>query len=171
VQKTRLLSLALDAEGQDVPASGDEERGDLLCDILRCPLPAQASGANGPLAATGGSHPTLRSVHGPPIRELLAAPDADVSVLRQIKEYAKTLGARTESEIEKDVFLAIYFAAIAGARVFHGEHITEHTDEDLSRFFRGFADAAWMTTNPAELFEKAAACCGGASSHDNDHAK
>ena len=153
-QKTRLLSFALDARNQEPSRSGDEERGDLLCDILRCPLPAPGSGADLSLAATGAAHSTLRLVQGPPIRDLLGAPETDVSVLRRIKDYAKALGARAESEVEKDVFLAIYFAAIAAARVCQGERITEHTHKDLLRFFGDFVNARWMTTDLTQLFRR-----------------
>ena len=170
-QKTRLLSLALDADGQDAPASSDDERGDLLCDILRCPLPAQGMKSSACPPPRRRLHSTLSLVHGPPIRALLASPETDVTVLRRIKECAKTLGSRTESDVEEDVFLAIYFAAIAAARVFHGERITDHTDEDLARFLADFAGAEWMTTNLADLFDKAAACCRGASQDNHNRAE
>ena len=154
-QKTRLLSLALGADERAASPSADEERGDLLCDILRCPLPAQGMGPDALPPATCGSHSTLHLVHGPPIRHLLGSSETDVSVLRRIKDYAKALGSRSESEVEKDVFLAIYFAAIAAARVCQGERITEHTHKDLLRFFGDFVNARWMTTDLTELFRRA----------------
>jgi hypothetical protein len=166
-QKTKLFSLALDADERAASTSGDEERGDLLCDILRCPLPAQDLEFGACPRTMRRSHSTLSLVYGPPMRDLLDSPETDVSILRRIKEYAKALGSRAELDVEEDVFFAIYFAAIAAARVFHGERITDHTDEDLAGFLADFALAGWMRANLAVLFKKAAACCreGSANSH------
>lgn len=154
-QKTRLLSLALNADDQEASPGGEEERGDLLCDILRCPLPNGGFVLDVRSLGTRTSHPTLRFVCGPPIQELLQAPETDVSVLRRIKEYAKVLGTRAESGVEKDVFLAVYFAAIAAAMVSHSERITEHSDDDLAQFFDCFARAPWISTDVAGLFKRA----------------
>lgn len=167
-QKTGLLSLALDANSQEARLSDDERRGDLLCDVLRCPLAGYDSGSD----ASPDTERSQRSgpplVCGPSIRELLGTPETDVSILRHIKEYGKALGARARPEVEKDVFLAVYFAAIAAALAFRGERITEHTDKDLSRFFRDFANAEWMTTDLTRLFEKAAECCREVERADNN---
>ena len=97
----------------------------------------------------------LRSVVGPPIGELLKDPKTSVAVLKEIKQYAKARGIQAASEREKDVFLAIYFAAIAGALAYHGEHITEHADTDLARFFGHYVSAEWMPSSLRELFGRA----------------
>ena len=170
-QKTRLLSIALNTDDQETSPSGEEKRGDLLCDILRRPLPNRGFGFDGRSPGTCTSDLTLPSVCGPPIRELLGASDTDVSVLRRIKEYAKKAGAHVESEVEKDVFLAVYFAAIAAALAFRGERITEHADENLAHFFADFAVAGWMTTDLAGLFDRAVPCCQEAKKADGNCAE
>ena len=90
------------------------------------------------------------------MRELLLDPKTEVAVLRRIKEYAKTMGQKAATEIEKDVFLAIYFAAIAAAELLHSQRISEHPDTDLARFLEFFARASWMPTELAGLLSKAA---------------
>lgn len=148
-QKTRLLSLGLEPDRPATMPDGDEQRGDLLCDILRRPLPP-------PLAEHGPPSPALRAIAGPPLRELLLDSKTDVAELRGVKEYAKTMGQKASTEVEKDVYLAVYFAAIAAARLFHSDRITEHSDTDLARFLEFFARQPWMPTILVGLFTEAA---------------
>lgn len=158
-QKTRLLHLALGPSDPGAPRSEDEERGDLLHDILRCSLPLRGGLHEGSGAAATTSCRGLRSVVGPPIGELLQNPKTSVAVLKEIKRYAKARGTQAASDREKDVFLAIYFAAIAAALVFHAQRITEHFEGNLARFLRSFANAAWIPADLADLFRKARASC------------
>lgn len=157
-QKTRLLSLGLEPDRPAASADADEQRGDLLCDLLRCPLPAQpaeqgASSVVGEKRSFAGG-----AVMGPRLDELLLDPSTDLAVLRRVKEYAKSLGKGAESDVQKDAFLTIYFAAIAAAVVFHEGRITEHSDQDLRYFFDFFAEVTWMPITLAGLFARAAPC-------------
>ena len=155
-QKSRLLGFALAADKPPATSDANERRGDLFCDLLRCSLPAHEVPDNSDVPTTNGSRGGLGSIFGPSIRELLLDRQTDVATLQRVKEYTKMLGRDAGSDIEKDVFLAIYFAAIAGAMVFHGERITGHSDQDLRRFFGSFASAPWMPTELAGLFSRAA---------------
>jgi len=119
-QKTRLLSFALEPEASSTPPNANDAKGDLLCDILRCPLPV----AEHPPGATKGVPQGFRSVLGPSLGQLLSDPEIDIAVLRHIKEYAKALGRDARSDTDKDVFLAIYFAAIAAGLTFHSQRIS-----------------------------------------------
>ncbi len=154
-QKTRLLSLALERDNPAAAPNEDEQKGDLLRDILRCALPLER-----PAQSTAvGCHPSnggLRTVAGPPLGELLQDRATDLAVLQRIKEYAKALGKNAKSGVERDVFLAVYFAAIAAARVFHNQRITEHADEMLAGFLHLHAQAAWMPADLAGLLARAA---------------
>jgi hypothetical protein len=155
-QKTRLLSLGLEPEQPAATPDKDEQRGDLLCDILRHSLPLHGPGQEAPPVIAGQSCSAFWSIAGLPLRELLLDPKTDIAVLRRIKEYAKTLGQKAGSEVGKDVFLAIYLAAIASAMVFHDKYITEHSEQDLRQFFGFFARASWMPRYLVELFDKRA---------------
>ena len=159
-QKTRLLDLALGPPDLSEPGNEDEERGDLLHDILRCSLPLRAGSCEGLSAAAMTSCQGLSSVVGPPIGELLPDQGTSVAVLKEIKQYAKARGSQATSEREKDVFLAIYCAAIAAALTYYGERITEHLDRDVTRFFAHYASAGWIPSNLRELFQRAVHGCG-----------
>jgi hypothetical protein len=97
---------------------------------------------------TDASSLGLRTVLGPPLGEVLQDPKSDVMVLRQIKDHAKRLGEHASSIAEKDVFLAVYFAAIASALTLHNARITRHSNQDLARFLALYGQAAWI---PADL--------------------
>jgi hypothetical protein len=157
-QKTRLLSLALERDNPAAAPNEDEQKGDLLRDILRCALPLETPAPN----TAVGLGPTcggLRTVAAPPLGELLRERTTELVVLQRIKEYAKALGKNAKSGIERDVFLAVYFAAIAAARVSRQECITAHTDEDLTQSLRFYAKVAWMPSNLKDLLVKAAEGC------------
>jgi hypothetical protein len=154
-QKTRLLSLALEPEPSDPPLDEDEEKGDLLCDILRCPLPP----AEHVPCATRVAPQAFQSVFRPSLGQLLTDPETDVTVLRQIKDYAKALGGSAGSDAQKRVSLAVYFTAIARALTSHRKRITGHSDEDLVQFFNTYAHTEWMRVDLRELFAKALEDC------------
>ena len=151
-QKTRLLRVGLEPVAPPDEPNMDEARGDLLCDILRQSLPIAP---HEPQTASHTYH-QLQSALGPSLGQLLTNPETDIATLRQIKEYAKTLGKQAQSDTESNVSLAVYFAAIASTLVFCGQCITEHKARDLTRFFNHFALVAWMRADLRELFVKAA---------------
>lgn len=154
-QKTRLLSFALKPIERTDELEKDEERGDLLCDILRCSLPVtqHLSGARKDVPQG------FLSIFGSSLGELLCDPKTDIAVLRQVKEYAKDCGRTAGSDVEKEVFLALYSAAIAAAWISHGTKITEHADCDLLQFFTTYASAAWIPEDLLRLFCDAAKGC------------
>lgn len=147
-QKTRLLNLALEAVASDAPGNADEAKGDLLCDILRCPLPPTEHPSDITRGAATGFGPTP----GPSLGQLLNDPRTDVAVLRRIKDYTKVRGKRAGSDVEKDVFLAVYFAAIAAALVFHDKRITGHSSIDLAEFLALFGETQWIPADLRRLF-------------------
>lgn len=151
-QKTRLLGLGLEPIKPACRPDPDEERGDLLCDILRCPLPP----ANHPSGIRKGAAAGLGSALGRSLGQLLTDPKTDVPVLRRIKEYAKVRGRRAGSEVERDAFLAVYFVAIASALVFHDKRVTEHSDKHMAEFLSFFGETSWIPADLRRLFHMAA---------------
>lgn len=153
--KRHLLGIGLEPEKPATSFDGNERRGDLLCDILRSPLPMESAEriASSPRVA----NPALafRSVTGPPLRELLLDPKTEVSVLRRVKEYAKTMGQKATTEVEKDVYLAIYFAAIAAAWAYHGARITRHSDTEVGQFLVHYVSVKWVPSSLQQVFQKA----------------
>jgi hypothetical protein len=155
-QKIRLLNLGLESDRPAASPDADEQKGDLLCDLLRCPFLVQLSEQDASSAVGEKLSPAGGAIMGPRLSELLLDPTTDLAVLRRVKEYAKSLGKDAGSDVQKDAFLTLYFAAIAAAVVLHEGRITEHSDQDLRYFFGFFAQVTWMPITLAGLFVRAA---------------
>lgn len=158
-QKTRLLKLSLDVDASEDNYTQREKRADLLYDTLSSSLPIDKSVVDLLPVLLKGVCQKLRSVAGEPLENLLLNPNTDISILNEIKEYAKKEGTSTESEVEKDVFLAIYCAAVGSSLVFHNKKITQHSYKDLEEFFRSLSKKGWMPEDLVELFKKAQVYC------------
>ncbi|MFC1652480.1 hypothetical protein ACFL3F_02060 [Planctomycetota bacterium] len=65
------------------------------------------------------------------------------------------MGQHAESEVAKDVYLVIYFVAIATALIRHHTQISQHNDQDLQRFFETYQETPWMLPELKQLFAKA----------------
>lgn len=154
-QKTRLLELgftAPEADGEDDP---NELRRDRLYEIISHPIPASDTRTQTLPPTLHGLSDELVSVAGHPIGKLLQNPETNLPTLKRIKDYAKDKGGLAESDIDQDVFMSLYFAAIASALAFHSQIISQHTQENLQAFLKTFQSKPWMLKELAELYEKA----------------
>jgi hypothetical protein len=88
---------------------------------------------------------------------MIMDPQTSVEVLKQIKDSAKESGATARDKVERDVALAVYFAAIASALVCHGVKISQHTDGKLKKAFGAWIQRPWLPGDVRELFQKAMA--------------
>ena len=158
-QKTRLLSLGRSSKAFETSVDLEEKKADLLYDILTRTLPVDQSIVDSLPPALRSLSGKLRSVAGEPLRELLKNPKTDISVIKKIKFYAKESGASSKSKAESDIFLAIYYAAIASALLFHNKKITQHLHEDLEMFFLSFTKKSWVPEDLKILFNKAYEHC------------
>src|SRR4030066_397591 len=86
--------------------------------------------------------------------DLSRDPTTDIATIKKIKQYAKESGTSTDSKDEKDVFLAVYYAAIASALIFHYMKITQHSYIDLERFFDSFTKKDWILNELISLFTR-----------------
>jgi hypothetical protein len=124
------------------------------------PLPDPEASSQNSDESASGICPPLRCIAGPPIGEVLCAPATSLDTLLAIKQYAKNQGACAESQVRKDIYLAVYFAAIAAAIVSHSVYITDHTQKDLVQFLGFLAKATWMPANLTGLFSRATQLMG-----------
>lgn len=162
-QKSRLLSLGLRSKPDKLGTDKEEQKADMLYDVLSRTLPADPSVVNSLPPVVKGLSSRLRSLAGQPIGELLQDPATDITTIKKIKQYAKDSGTSSSSEAENDVFMAVYCAAIGSALVFHNEKITQHSYQDLEQFFLSFTRKDWILEEIAELLKKAQEYCQGRS--------
>lgn len=162
-QRTRLLRLGLSCEAFEADVDSEEEKADLLYEALIRTLPVDGTTVASLPPVLRSMSGKLHSVAGEPLGDLLQNPGTDLSVIERIKNYAKDYneesGISDKSKAEKDIFLAIYFAAIASAFLFHNKKITQHSYEDLRRFFSYYAEESWVLDELRIHFKKAHEYC------------
>lgn len=135
----------------------DQSTAKLLRERLRSPIPVERFAVESLQEAIGKVHRDVLPLAGVPISELLLDPRTELIALVTLKNCAKKLAAGLQRpSAEYDAMLAIYFAAIASALVFHGQKISSHPKEVLMHSFRTLKDRPWMAWELMGLFAKAA---------------
>lgn len=153
-QKTELLHLGLEAT-----TGGPDDNADMLYDILNRPLPTNSPATNMLPAPLRGLTRKVRSIAGAPIVELLKSSETSISEMEAVKEYAKRSGRSAVSEDLTEVWLSVYYAAIANGLLFHGRKITEHSYQHLSEAFGALAAKDWIQQELSDLMTRAQHWC------------
>ena len=166
-QKSRLLSLGLGGKQAYEESDIEQEKANLLHDMLANTLPVDTTVVNSLPDALKSLCQELRSVAGEPIGNLLQESQTDISVIKKIRDYAKQLGTSTDSKTKHDVTVVIYLAAIAHALLFNNEKITQYSYAELKHSFSLLHEEKWIFREFSRLFEKACQYCDNKSQHRN----
>ena len=158
-QSTNLLKLALESNQNDKTQDKEKDRAELLLDILASKLPINPALLESLPDVLRSLSEELQSVSRLPLEKLLQNPKTKTAVLRKIKDFGKELGTSSKDELERDVALAIYYAAIAGALVFHNVKISEYSHKQLEQSFETLSKHPWIPLNLAGLYKKACEYC------------
>jgi len=154
--RTRLLRIGLSASASEhYDIEPDETRTDSLYQILTSTLPLGQDVKSSLPDFITGQVQDLVSISGKPMGELIQDPQTDLLTLRKIKEHCKLGGTAADSKEEQDAFMAVYFAVIASALIFHEIRISHHKEEDLQCFFNSFSKKPWVLQELRTLFDKA----------------
>ena len=156
-QLADLLRVGLESE----PSATDKDRS-VACVLeakLASELPLDVSVADSLPAVLGRPCDCLRGYRGRSTAEVLLDPQADVSALTVLKDYAKELVRRSRSEVTTSVATVLYYAAIASAIVFHDAKITQHDYGQLERSFAELAREPWLTADLQALIAGARQIC------------
>jgi hypothetical protein len=156
-QLADLLRVGLESE----PSATDRDRA-IACVLeakLASELPLDVSVADSLPAVLGRPCDCLRGYRGRSTAEVLLDPQADVSALTVLKDYAKELVRRSRSEVTTSVATVLYYAAIASAIVFHDTKITRHGYGQLERSFAELAGEPWLTADLQTLIAGARQIC------------
>lgn len=98
---------------------------------------------------------TLGLVAGDKLGEYLRNPKADLSVIDNIKKYAKVLSRDSRSDDEHIIANTLYYAAIAHALLYHQRKITEFSYTELKKAFDKLRRIMWIEKHFTQLFVKA----------------
>ncbi len=93
------------------------------------------------------------------LREVLTDSQAPLETLRLIRQQAKKEASVGCSGAKQVTATTVYFAAIAGALVFHGRKLTTHSSESLAESFDDLAKKQWMPRDLSDLFLRACGIC------------
>jgi adenylate kinase len=158
-QSTNLLRLCLDSNRDKTQQAAEKDRAELLLDTLASKLPVNPALLESLPAVLMSLSEELQSVSGLPLGHLLQNSKTKTTLLRRIKDFGKELGTSANDEIERDVALAIYFAAIACALLFHNVKISEYSYKELEQSFKTLSKHDWLPPNLSRHFKKARRYC------------
>jgi adenylate kinase len=158
-QSTRLLKLGLQSSHERVNQSVNRDRADLLLDVLASKLPTDPALIETLPTVLRSLSEELQSVSGKPLGVLLQSPETKTVQIRRIKDFAKQLGASAKDDVEREVALALYFAAIANVLVYHNVKISQYSHTELAQSFDTLGGHDWIPPNLTRLFRKAQQHC------------
>ncbi len=152
------MELGLDS-GNEAGLKDQRCRSDVLFDILSSKLPADQVLMELLPQILKSLSGELESVSGKSLGDILLDPKTQIPVLRALKDYCRKLGVSAKDNIERDVALAIYFAAIAHGLVYQDVKISEYSYEKLEQSFITLSEHEWIPTDLNKLFGEAAQYC------------
>ena len=158
-QSTNLLKLALESDHNEKTQDKEKDRAELLLDTLASKLPVNPALLESLPDVLRSLSEELQSVSGLPLGKLLQNPKTKTAILRKIKDLGKELGTSSKDELERDVALAIYYAAIASALVFHNVKISDYSFKQLEQSFETLSKHKWIPSNLTGLYRKACKYC------------
>ena len=158
-QSTILLKLGLDLGNESTGQKSERLRTNVLHDILESKLPTDQIIMNSLPDILKSLSGELESVSGGSLGDLLFDSKTQLALIRKIKEHGRKLGASAKDNIDRDVALLIYFAAIAHGLVNHDIKISEYNYEKLEQSFKQLNRYDWIPTNFYKLFRKARRSC------------
>jgi len=155
----RLAGLLRSGVGQEPGEEGphaNEVAKEVLAAWLAEPLPASL-GAH--LTASAEERKVAGAGRAASLGKLLLVRGSNLAVVKAMKQYAKTQAGRLESGPEHAAAIAVYYAAIASALIFHGQRITQHSFASLQESFDMLASKSWVPAELSRHFAEAAAVC------------
>ncbi|UCE50010.1 MAG: hypothetical protein JSW47_07595 [Phycisphaerales bacterium] len=158
-QSTNLLRICLNADQRRTDGKEEKDRASVLLDVLASKLPVDPALLESLPPILRALSEDLQSVSGLPLGDLLQDSKTRMAIIRRIKDFAKELGSSVKDKIERDVALAVYFAAIASALLFHGVKISGYSYEELGQSFDTLSRHDWVPPDLSRLFKKARKYC------------
>jgi hypothetical protein len=158
-QLQRLFNIGRNMKKLDTIRDDSKQRADLLCHSLSQPLPLEKSQIDMFPSALGQLCHSLGLLAGGTISEMLSNPSTDITTIKRIKRWSKELSTQAKSTAENDVAIAIYYASIAHALIFHDQRITRFSYEKLESSFSCLLKEEWISKDLSVLLRTAGKYC------------
>jgi hypothetical protein len=151
----KLWTIGGDQEGDDIERTDDQIRSELLHDLLADKMPIDQALTQIMPEILAQMCEEIKPFAGNSFSQLILNPDADLLVLKRIKDFTKDWRKKAVSDFERDVIAVIYYAAIASALVYHGQRITSFSRDALNKTFSSLIGKNWLTGDLKALFKRA----------------
>ncbi len=150
--------LGIGISGEQKP-DVDQLAGELLKAQWAGTLPLDTAVVNALPAITRRFERERVPLSGRALGEVMLDSATDLTIIKRIKDYGKKLAGRKDSEADHAVGIAIYYAAIASAMVFHEEKITQHSFRSLANAFDTLRKKPWVPSELSRHFLRARRYC------------
>lgn len=158
-QLAELFSLALD-DGETADAvCNDEKIADLLRDQFSAQMPKGSFPSDSILMMMGRMGLDVSSLGGKSLGDVLLDRQCDMDLLLAVKDCGKRLSRTLTAEAKKVIATTIYYAAIAGALLYHDKKITGYSYLELGKSLDKLIEKKWMTPELAEMLSLARDVC------------
>ena len=153
----KLLKIGKDADS--TPIDIGQYKSDLISERLNETVPIYFSTERNPTKQLKRLRHTIAVLSGESIGKLLESPETDIRLIRMVKDYARKLSSRAESEAEHHISNTIYYAAIAHALIYHDIKITNYSYENLKKSYDRLSEENWIPNNLIVIFKKVSEYC------------
>ena len=150
----RLLKIGLKSPGAE-SRFPDQKKTQLWRDILDKHLPIDESQIEKLPEVLADFCQTLGLLTGDKLGECLRNQDTELSVIENIKQYAKVLSRKSRTDEEHIIAKTLYYSAIAHALLNQKTKITEYSYAELTKAFDRLRKVDWMEDYFILLFAKA----------------
>jgi hypothetical protein len=158
-QLSRLLSMGLKATGGRKGTDCGAAAAEALQEMLSAELPLDPSQPNSLPSILNWPPDQVLAAAGRSMSALLLDSGTDLAVFKTLKEYGKALIRRGGPDAKQAAATVVYYAAIAGALVFHKQRITDHFYEKLEQAYTRLEKKDSIPSALKELFRRALAVC------------
>lgn len=149
--------VASEPPGKKVSTTAEMQQwlAEQLCE--KCPVPTPKGHSQSRLLAS--LQEAVRLNQSRCVGEVLSDPQTDLEVIQGIKDRYKAQAQKEADKNKQRVYTAIYFAAIARARVSHQQTITQYPNDYLIHSFDVLAGESWVPSRLRELYLEAKDVC------------
>lgn len=155
----RLLGITFDLAGGEARKNEADTIAQLLEMRLSGSLPLDTRVIDELPVIIGKLRDSLLPHGGKSLGDVLNDPESDLDMIKKVRRYAKKMASQKKTDVEHAVDVAVYFAAIANALVFHDVKITTHSYQSLETSLEKLIDKPWMSSDLTRLFAKARKVC------------
>ncbi|MEJ2703723.1 MAG: hypothetical protein P8Z79_14905 [Sedimentisphaerales bacterium] len=153
-----LLRLYMDSNEEDERDRGEDKEA-LLGDLLSDALPLNEETIKTLPSILKRLYEEMPPLVGKPLGCLLLSSETELEHLMAIKEHAKKMMSTADTNAKYETRAVIYYAAIAGALVFHDRKISTHSNQDLEDSLSALAKRKWIKADLSQLLKKAEKIC------------